>query len=319
MKKLIFASVFITLLSLLTQVETLACSCPTVGDTSAESQTELALHASRAAFSGEVVEISPIPNTHNVLVKIKVKESWKETLPEEITVTTENRGCGYLFRTGASYLVFAGSRDDGSLTTGLCLRNKEIEKAAEELKILGKGTPPITGYAQTAETGDWSETVSGIQGRLITETLVNPALKGTKTVVVYLELRNVSNVLNPAEIYFDPNKSIDSRVIDMENKSFAPAGPVVASIMTPPPFLMVLPYDSKLRFRISVSGYGLAENSGTNIQMLTPKLTGFWLIKAADKSNYFLEAAFSSPPAELDSSKRMWKGTINLPKVLIPH
>ncbi len=77
-------------------------------------------------------------------VKIEVKEIWKGLLSKEVNIATPNQTgmCGVSFEIGKSYLVFASHSAEGNLSTGLCLKNKELEKAAEELEILGKGKKP---------------------------------------------------------------------------------------------------------------------------------------------------------------------------------
>ncbi len=88
---------FLSLVALMvfTQIDVLACSCPSLGET-LEQEMKWRLKESQAVFSGEVIEITDIPKSL-VLVKIKVEESWKEILPEEITITTERSegACGY--------------------------------------------------------------------------------------------------------------------------------------------------------------------------------------------------------------------------------
>lgn len=147
MKKIIFVTVGFVALFIFPQVNALACSCPTVGsayptaDNGSNSLIAGQVRNAKVVFSGEVVGINKIPKTRLLLVTIEVKEFWKEILPEEVTITTELGGCGYRFQVGGEYLVFANGSDDG-LTTGECLANKLLYKAAEELKVLGKGGKP---------------------------------------------------------------------------------------------------------------------------------------------------------------------------------
>ena len=93
-------------------------------------------------FSGEIIGINKIPKSLDVLIKIKVEESWKGILSEEITIKTDLSSCGYRFEIGMSYLIFASGSDKDILTTGECSFNRKLFKAAEELKILGKGKIP---------------------------------------------------------------------------------------------------------------------------------------------------------------------------------
>ncbi len=164
-------------------------------------------------------------------------------------------------------------------------------------------------YAQDEEIGEWSETVNGIKGRLITG--YDSDFNGTKMLAVYLELRNVSN--RSWEIYFDLDKSIESNVVDGVNKPVA-EHPAPASIMAGTPPWLVLPFDSALRFRVSVSGYGVPKNGGTNVQMMS----GNWVIKPSEEKRYSIEATFRSAPRKMDIG-RSWQGEIELPKVLIPQ
>ena len=148
MKKIIFVSISFVAIFIFTQVNALACSCPTVGTmypttgNVSDYLIEEQVRNAKVVFSGEVVGINKIPKTRMLLVKIEVKESWKEILPKEITITTELGGCGYHFQVGCEYLIFANGSDNENLSTGECLRNKLLYKATEELQILGEGSQP---------------------------------------------------------------------------------------------------------------------------------------------------------------------------------
>ena len=119
-----------------------ACSCPTV--VGLEQELKWKLKALQAVFSGEVLEINKVPQSRDVSVKIKVETVWKGSLFKEVTISTPDHpgSCGYPFQIGESYVVFASLSDTKTLTTGLCLKNIEVKKAIEELKILGKGKKP---------------------------------------------------------------------------------------------------------------------------------------------------------------------------------
>jgi len=137
MRKFIFFSVGIFILMLLIQVDALACKCKIDPDQILEQKINANLKTAKAVFSGKVIEISDSADKQYVLVKIKVEESWKDMLPEEIYITTNTTSCGYRFKVGKYYLIFAQSSEKYELTTASCLGNKELANAAEELKILG--------------------------------------------------------------------------------------------------------------------------------------------------------------------------------------
>jgi hypothetical protein len=163
--------------------------------------------------------------------------------------------------------------------------------------------------AGAQSVGEWSKPVDGLRGRLSVRE--GKPYIGTRMLDVYLELENVSDVANPIELYFDTERSIVSRVVDVNGNEVAQPQNG-ASIALPPPFWIAVPSDGDLRFRVSVSGYGVYKNSGTQIQMNS----GSWLIKPGDKNWYFLEASLVSRPPASDK-RRAWSGELKLPKILI--
>ena len=169
----------------------------------------------------------------------------------------------------------------------------------------------IAAPAQTEQVGGWSQPVDGLRGRLSAKE--DKPFHGTRIIAVYLELENVSDVGNPMEIYFDPTRSVESNVVDASGKDLSQP-PNGADVITPQAFWLALPNDGSLRFRVSVSGYGVYENSGTNVQMNS----GNWVIKPSDKGKYFLKAKFVSQPPKTDR-RRSWHGSLDLPDLLIPH
>lgn len=165
-------------------------------------------------------------------------------------------------------------------------------------------------FAKAEEIGAWSDAVDGIQGRLITNRVSD--FYGTRIVNVYLELKNPG--AGPLEVYFDEN-TLKSRVVDStEILVFRPTEASM-SIFVPPPYKLILPYDSTLRFRVSVSGYGIPKEAGTAIQMME----GLLLIESDQKQKFYFESSLTSKPQTVDFSAKQWQGTIKLPRVLIPQ
>ncbi len=142
MKKTIFSVFGIFGFIIFSQFNVFACSCPTMFGT--EQELKWKLKTLQAVFSGKVIEINKIPQSRDVSVKIEIKEIWKGLLSKEVNISTPDNpsACGVSFEIGKSYLIFASQLDNGDLSTGLCLKNKELEKAAEELEILGEGKKP---------------------------------------------------------------------------------------------------------------------------------------------------------------------------------
>jgi hypothetical protein len=159
--------------------------------------------------------------------------------------------------------------------------------------------------------GDWSEAVNGLRGRLIfTE---DAKFNGTRMGVVYLELQNVGDVLNPLDIYYDIDRTLLCNLLDASNQPVAQVG-VVADIFFPLPFWIMLPNDSTLRFRVSVNGYGIPKDGGLSIGVMS----GNWTIPPASHADYFLSASFTVNPSTDKDHIHAWHGILKLPKVKIP-
>jgi hypothetical protein len=118
------------------------------------------LRHSTAVFSGKAVaeEYRPIvtpqpgwPEASEILViKFSVQRWWKGSGEGEVFLYTGvlRRPGGFVivgedfrFKVGEQYLVYAFG-DVDKLTTTSCERTTELEKAAEDLKVLGEGRLP---------------------------------------------------------------------------------------------------------------------------------------------------------------------------------
>jgi hypothetical protein len=129
-------------LALLTPTAGSACNC---GGTPTPSE---AAKEADAIFVGTVVGTQTQPDWSSgirvteVRVSFLVRSAWKGTPPLRATVVTpaNEAACGYSFRTGERYLVYA-SRHQGELHSGLCTRNARVAEAGEDLAALGP--PPL--------------------------------------------------------------------------------------------------------------------------------------------------------------------------------
>jgi hypothetical protein len=87
-----------------------------------------------------------------VALKFRVDSWWKGKSTREVLIFTDRTvsedgsqtitNCDFPFEIGKRYLVYAFS-DEKQLKTNACTRTKEIGKAGEDLKILGKGRKPL--------------------------------------------------------------------------------------------------------------------------------------------------------------------------------
>src|SRR5215207_4624179 len=127
-----------------------ACSCAILGN-SPQERAEIALKESTAVFAGEVVEIDrpspsrPIRSSIDpVTVSFRISESWKGPERDMLKVRTPVSGvsCGYKFRAGESYLVYASEAlfvEGEGLEVSSCSETKPLSEASADLEALGNG------------------------------------------------------------------------------------------------------------------------------------------------------------------------------------
>lgn len=116
------------------------CSCL------AEPQVAEAAGRADAVFSGvalSVTDSTDVDGYPERRVAFRVDAAWKGAPGETVVISTGLGGgdCGYPFRAGREYLVFAEA-EDGALFTGICSLTSPIEEAEAELALLG--TPERT-------------------------------------------------------------------------------------------------------------------------------------------------------------------------------
>ena len=164
---------------------------------------------------------------------------------------------------------------------------------------------------QAAKDDDLSEPVDGVRGRLVIG--YDPSLAGAEMAVVYLELQNVSDVGNPKDLWFNEDL-FKWRLVDETGAPAPEPHGLVASIMSLRPYWIVLPHDSTLRFRVSVSGYGIMPNGGIAFQ-----LPGrFWQVPRRKAGSYHLSATFTVSHVR-ENDRQVWNGTLILPKIQVPE
>jgi hypothetical protein len=102
------------------------------------------LEFSSAVFSGKVIDIRrhdrPAELFEQLEVIFEVDKSWKGADKKIISVFTSSgsASCGYSFKKGRTYLVYTGGNLQGRLSTSICSRTKRLNKAREDLRVLGR-------------------------------------------------------------------------------------------------------------------------------------------------------------------------------------
>jgi hypothetical protein len=103
-----------------------------------------------AVFSGEVLSFENLgTNTlfQRRVARIRVERAWRGDVQGTVEVRTGAGGgdCGYSFRRGRKYLVYAYKTQDGKLTTGICSPTKLLDKAALDLAYFKEAEKPSSG------------------------------------------------------------------------------------------------------------------------------------------------------------------------------
>ncbi len=102
--------------------------------------------ASKPRADGMISSMDPVEYT------IAVLEIWKGELADTVAVRTarSSASCGYPFKTGVQYLIYANSRaDTGCLITNVCTRTKRLGRADRDVAELNS-----LGVAGSAEEVD---------------------------------------------------------------------------------------------------------------------------------------------------------------------
>ena len=128
-----------------------ACTCAAFPG-SQQEQAERALNHSTAVFSGEVVEVS---GGEPATVTLRVSEVWRgpEQGTLEVRTSSQESACGYSFKEGKEYLVYAYGKEE-PFKTDICTETKPLSGASPDFEALGNG----------ATVGNGGDTLSDTSG-----------------------------------------------------------------------------------------------------------------------------------------------------------
>lgn len=129
---------FVIAFTLLCSVESLACLCPK--ETPPGTEAPLPdINKVDAVVSGKVADIRTVSSKW-LSITIKVEQSWKGEISDEMTIFTRRTSCDYVFTKGESYLIYANAHPSGKgFVTNVCLGNKKLIDANRDLEALGIG------------------------------------------------------------------------------------------------------------------------------------------------------------------------------------
>ena len=158
----------------------------------------------------------------------------------------------------------------------------------------------------------WSEPVNGIQARFSFGP--GEVLGGTRVITIYLELHNVSGMIDP--LYFNYHSSlVTGQVYDSAGKPVPQTGGILDRFGGPDIYLLGLPSDATLKLNVTSTGWGVMTDQKAHIETSN----GNWEIKPGDNAEYYLGGSFTSAgrPQNPPKDMRIWAGKIEIPKVRI--
>jgi hypothetical protein len=166
----------------------------------------------------------------------------------------------------------------------------QVSGAADEKTVIG--------------TGDWSEVVDGLRGRLVLAQGRTLGDGKTRESLVYIELEN-AGATRGLTVQFDPD-ALSCELTDAGGKAVAQA-PGAGSGGRPGKSVVTLPYDSAARLRANPYGFGRAEG------LLIPLNRGAWHITGGADYSFSGTLAVTPPAGVADA----WKGELKLPRVKV--
>jgi hypothetical protein len=166
--KLLRLLVGLTVLTLASTSDALACSCPSSGPPCQNAfQVDV-------VFAGTVRSVVPLPEDdlpplrpgemripRTVRVEFDTVVPFRGTPGSKVTVLTAGSGpaCGYGFKPGERYLVYA-NRKGTELVTGICSRTRPLSEAAEDLQFFQTLSAPSDRARLYGAVTHWEREVS---------------------------------------------------------------------------------------------------------------------------------------------------------------
>ena len=155
----------------------------------------------------------------------------------------------------------------------------------------------------------WSEAVRGLEARV---TLVEKGrINGTRSIVPYIELRNVGDSAYPLQVRCDTAHvkfelvNADGAVVD-DGRTLPRSGPHAD------PGTIVLPLDSSMRIGMYCSNWGVPRDAAAMIATDG----GAWVLQPRDKGKVLLRAKIKGEEAKADRD-HTWHGEIVTPAVKV--
>ena len=164
-------------------------------------------------------------------------------------------------------------------------------------------TASVSQADEKPDSEGWSAPTNGLQARIVLEQKAK--LYGTRNLVPYLELKNVSNVGNPMRVNC-ATRNVKFELINGDGKVLRDgwagnrrSGPHAE------PGTIVLPHDSFIRIGMYCSNWGVRRDSTAMIATDS----GAWTLTPEEKGTTFLRVTVHRDKQK-DDKERFWNGKI---------
>jgi len=148
MKTSFFAWSVVLVASVLLPMPGKACSCLASGPPCRAFANTPTIFAGRVTKISTIYRRESFGEYRNRLVSFEVERSYRgwEAKTAEVVTGWGHGDCGYDFKEGVSYLVYAfHGPENGELGTGICSRTRPLSKASEDLEFLSRKDDPSLG------------------------------------------------------------------------------------------------------------------------------------------------------------------------------
>ena len=168
-----------------------------------------------------------------------------------------------------------------------------------------KGSSTV-GSGSTANPDDdgWSKPIRGVEARI--SLVERPKVNGTRSIVPYLELRNVSDVANPIHVACGRDH-VKFELTDSEGKVVREGWTLGRSGPHADPGTITLPFDSSIRIGMHCTNWGVPKDAAGMIATDS----GAWILQPEEKGSVFLRVTINNV-AE-GKSRQNWRGSLISP------
>lgn len=159
------------------------------------------------------------------------------------------------------------------------------------------------------EAASWSEASHGLQARI---TLVErPRINGTRSLVPYLELRNVGDSAEPLKVRCGSGH-VRFELVGADGKVLRDGSAQPRSGPHPDPGTVALPFDSSIRIGMHCNNWGVPKDAAAMIATDS----GAWVLQSQERAKVFLRATVAGAEAEPDPDLA-WRGKLETPPVKV--